>query len=68
MRTDPTAAELVPPEAAPGASFDDAHEDPPRRPMRALKWGAFCFAWLFGLDPFLAASSDDAAGSKPGSR
>jgi hypothetical protein len=59
MQTDQTAAELAQPQALPGV-LDDANEDPPQPPMRALTRVAFCFAWLFGLEPFLAASPDDA--------
>ncbi|WP_233856344.1 hypothetical protein [Paraburkholderia sp. HD33-4] len=66
MRTDHTAAELAQPQPLPGASLDDANEALPQPPVRALTRIAFCFAWLFGLEPFLAASSDDAADSRLG--
>lgn len=63
MQTDQTAAELAQPQALPGA-LDDASEDPPQPPMRPLTRVALCFAWLFGLEPFLAASPDDAVDSR----
>jgi hypothetical protein len=64
MRTDQTAAELAQPQALPGASLDDAGEDLPQPPTQALTRVAFWFAWLFGLEAFLSASPDDAAGSR----
>jgi hypothetical protein len=64
MRTDQTAAELAQPQALPGASLDDTSEALPQPPVRALTRVAFCFAWLFGLEPFLTASPDDAADSR----
>jgi hypothetical protein len=30
-----------------------------RRPPRVLAHVTFCFAWLFGLEPFLTGASDD---------
>ncbi|EEA01768.1 conserved hypothetical protein [Burkholderia sp. H160] len=65
MRTDETAAESAQPQALPEASLNlDAHEVLPRPPVRVLTRIAFCFAWLFGLEPFLTASPDDAADSR----
>ena len=59
MRTDQTAAELAESQALPGASLDDVDEDVPQPPMRVLTRVAFCFAWLFGLEPFLTTFPDD---------
>ncbi|MEX3638001.1 hypothetical protein [Paraburkholderia sp. BR14320] len=67
MRTDHSAAELIPPQPLPAASpasLDDANEDPPQPSVRALTRVAFCFAWLFGLEPFLTASSDEVGDSR----
>ena len=63
MRSDQTIAELTQPQALPAAPLGDANEDVPRPRVRALTRVAFCFAWLFGLDPFLT-SSDDAANAR----
>uniref|UniRef100_UPI0039E413ED hypothetical protein n=1 Tax=Paraburkholderia sp. TaxID=1926495 RepID=UPI0039E413ED len=60
MRSDRTAAEFAQPQPLPGALLDDAGENVRRRPARALTRVAFCFAWLFGLEPFLTVSSDEA--------
>jgi hypothetical protein len=64
MRTDQTAAELAQPQAPPGESLDDANEDVPQPPVRALTGFAFWFAWLFGLEPFLTGSPDHTADSR----
>jgi hypothetical protein len=59
MRSDRTPADFAQPQPLPGAPLDDA-DDARQPPVRALTRVAFCFAWLFGLEPFLTASSDDA--------
>jgi hypothetical protein len=64
MRTDQTIAELVQPQALPGAPLGDTNQDLPQPPVRALTRVAFCFAWLFGLEPFLTAPPDDVANSR----
>jgi hypothetical protein len=64
MRTDQSAAELAKPQPLPAASLDEADEGEAQPPVRALTRVAFCFAWLFGLEPFLTASSDDVANSR----
>jgi len=62
MQTDRTAAEFAEPQGLPGAPLNDvdADDNARRLPVRALARAAFCFAWLFGLEPFLTASTDDA--------
>ncbi|WP_205299368.1 MULTISPECIES: hypothetical protein [unclassified Paraburkholderia] len=64
MRADHTAAETIPSQPLASTPLDGAGEDMPQRPARALTRAAFCFAWLFGLEPFLAVSTDDARGSR----
>ncbi|RZF25318.1 hypothetical protein EVC45_33995 [Paraburkholderia sp. UYCP14C] len=66
MRTDHTAAELAQPQPLPRSSLDDANETLSQPPVRALTRIAFCFAWLFGLEPFLATPSDDPRDSRRG--
>jgi hypothetical protein len=62
MRSDHTAAEFVQPQAQPllASSLDTVDDIAPQKPMRALTRVTFCFAWLFGLEAFLAGSADDA--------
>ncbi|OLL27878.1 hypothetical protein BTH42_30725 [Burkholderia sp. SRS-W-2-2016] len=64
MRSDQTTADLTEPQPAPGASLDEATAPLSQPPMRMLTRVAFCFAWLFGLEPFLAATPDDSTGAK----
>lgn len=59
MQTDRTAAEFAQPQGLSGA-LHDADGDARRPPVRALARAAFCFAWVFGLEPFLTASTDNA--------
>jgi hypothetical protein len=37
----------------------DAGESASRQPASAFARVTFCFAWLFGLEPFLTGSADD---------
>ncbi|MCC8396710.1 hypothetical protein LJ656_29385 [Paraburkholderia sp. MMS20-SJTR3] len=64
MRSDHTTADLTEPQPAPGPSLENAAAPLSRPPMRMLTRVAFCFAWLFGLEPFLSAASEDSSGSK----
>jgi hypothetical protein len=38
--------------------LDDTGANAPRRHVSALARVTFCFAWLFGLEPFLAGPAD----------
>jgi len=64
MRADYTAAETIQPQPLASVPLDSVGEDMPQRPARTLTRAAFCFAWLFGLEPFLAASVDDVPGAR----
>ncbi|HEY2021491.1 hypothetical protein [Paraburkholderia sp.] len=60
MQPDHTAAEFAQPHAVAGAPSDDADDAACRPAVRARARATFCFAWLFGLEPFLSAPPDDA--------
>ncbi|CAB3806881.1 hypothetical protein LMG28614_06488 [Paraburkholderia ultramafica] len=59
MRSDHTAAELTQAQAPPAMPLDNARESVSKRQVRALARVTFCFAWLFGLEPFLTGPPDD---------
>jgi hypothetical protein len=44
--------------------LDAAGDSVSQRPVRAFARVIFCFAWLFGLDPFLTGPTDDEPRSK----
>ena len=64
MRSDHTATELAPPPAPLTMPLDDAGESVSQRPIRVLTRVTFCFAWLFGLEPFLTGPADGESRSK----
>lgn len=66
MRPDHTATELATPQRPLAASLDHVGERAPHREIRALERVTFCFAWLFGLEPFLTGPADDVPRSKLG--
>jgi hypothetical protein len=66
MRSDHTATEVATPQPPPTAPLDGAGESVSHREIRALARVTFCFAWLFGLEPFLTGAADDVARSKFG--
>ncbi|CAD6552115.1 hypothetical protein [Paraburkholderia metrosideri] len=59
MRPDHTAAEFAQPQTMLATPLDAPNEIAPQKPMRALTRVTFCFAWLFGLEPFLTGSADE---------
>jgi hypothetical protein len=65
MQPDHTATEFAQPQPLLSTSVDGSESGVPQRPVRALTRITFCFAWLFGLEPFLTGSADDAPRSKP---
>jgi hypothetical protein len=64
MRSDHTATEMAPPPAPPGRPLDNAGDGVSQKPVRGLARVVFCFAWLFGLDPFLTGAADNKPRSK----
>lgn len=66
MRSDHTAAEFAQPQPQSVLStpLQAADEIATQAPMRMLTRATFCFAWLFGLEPFLTGYADDASRSK----
>ncbi|KAA1011598.1 hypothetical protein FVF58_13955 [Paraburkholderia panacisoli] len=64
MRSDHTATELATPQPPLASPLDDAGESVSHREIRALARVTFCFAWLFGLEPFLTGTADDVPRSK----
>ena len=69
MRSDHTATELAQsqPPLAPltplAMPLDGAGDTGSRKQVGALARVTFCFAWLFGLEPFLTGQPDDQARS-----
>jgi hypothetical protein len=68
MRPNHTTADYAPSgEAFPVASPSMGEDDP--RPQRSpLTRMTFCFAWLFGLEPFLAGGTATQSSSEAESR
>lgn len=64
MRSDHTAAEFAQPQPVLLTPLTAADESVPQKPMRALTRVTFCFAWLFGLEPFLTGTTDDTPNSR----
>ena len=68
MRPDHAATDIVPHQsllASPFEDLDDEGESP--RQTGAFSRITFCFAWLFGLEPFLSGAVTDAtrSGAQP---
>ena len=72
MRNDHTATQLSDPPtllATPlGSDTADAPMPLPDGSPGLLARVAFCFAWLFGLEPFLSGSADGEGRGKPEDR
>jgi hypothetical protein len=64
MRSDHTATELAPPQPPLPTSLDAAGEGASRRQIGTLARVTFCFAWLFGLEPFLTNPTDSESRAK----
>jgi hypothetical protein len=66
MRSDHTAADFAQSQSPQVlATVLEADNDIARdKSMRVLTRVTFCFAWLFGLEPFLTGYADDAARSR----
>jgi hypothetical protein len=64
MRPDHTATELVPAQPSLAALLEGDGNSLPAQQMGALARITFCFAWLFGLEPFLTGT----VGETPRSR
>jgi hypothetical protein len=68
MRPDHTTAHYAPPgEAFPLVSPTTGDDDPQSK-HSPLTRVTFCFAWLFGLEPFLAGGTITQSRSGPGDR
>ncbi|WNC92799.1 hypothetical protein RI103_31805 [Paraburkholderia sp. FT54] len=59
MRPDQTATEFAQTQPLLATRVDGVAESAPQRPVSALARVTFCFAWLFGLEPFLTGSGDE---------
>lgn len=61
MRSDHTAAEFAQPQpqSVLATPLDAVDDTPSQKSVRVLTRVTFCFAWLFGLEPFLTGSADD---------
>ncbi|MFM0202715.1 hypothetical protein PQR53_22915 [Paraburkholderia fungorum] len=59
MRPDHTAHDFAQPQPVLATPMEDADRSPPQRRFNALNRATFCFAWLFGLEPFLTATVDE---------
>jgi hypothetical protein len=66
MRPDHTATEFVQTRPLLATPLEGAGESAPQRQQfSALARATFCFAWLFGLEPFLTGSGDEMPRSRP---
>ncbi|MBW9107570.1 hypothetical protein JNB89_27890 [Paraburkholderia phenoliruptrix] len=59
MRHDQPATDFTQPEPILAAPLSGVVERAPQRPLRLLARVTFCFAWLFGLEPFLTGAVND---------
>jgi hypothetical protein len=64
MRPDHTAHDFTQPQPLLATQMDDADKKPLPRPLNAFTRATFCFAWLFGLEPFLTGAADEASRSR----
>lgn len=64
MRPDHTAHDFAQPQPVLAAPMEDADSSPPQRGGNALTRATFCFAWLFGLEPFLMGAVDEGPRSR----
>ncbi|MEX3763883.1 hypothetical protein [Paraburkholderia phenoliruptrix] len=58
MRHNQTATDFSQPESMLAAPLSGVVERARRRPLCLLARITFCFAWLFGLEPFLVGTAD----------
>lgn len=59
MRHNQTATDFSQPESMLAAPLSGVVERARRRPLSLLARITFCFAWLFGLEPFLIGTADN---------
>jgi hypothetical protein len=64
MQPDQTATEFAQTQPLLAASLDAATDTLPRPRIGVLTRVTFCFAWLFGLEPFLSGSADEPTASR----
>ncbi|MFM0171387.1 hypothetical protein [Paraburkholderia sediminicola] len=64
MRPDHTATEFVQTQPLLATPLEGGGESAPRRQISTLARVTFCFAWLFGLEPFLTGSGDETPRSR----
>jgi hypothetical protein len=64
MRSDHTATDLAQPQPPLAPLLDAAGESASRRQIGTAARVTFCFAWLFGLEPFLTGPADNASRAK----
>jgi hypothetical protein len=65
MRPDHTATEFVQTQPLLATPLEGGGESAPQRQrVSALARITFCFAWLFGLEPFLTGSGDETPRSR----
>ncbi len=59
MRPDHTATEFAQTPSLLATPLESGGETLPQRQINAFARVTFCFAWLFGLEPFLTGSADE---------
>ncbi|REE23413.1 hypothetical protein B0G71_6665 [Paraburkholderia sp. BL27I4N3] len=64
MRRDHTAAEFAQIQPLLPTPLESDRGSVPRRQTSALSRVTFCFAWLFGLEPFLTGSAGETTRSR----
>lgn len=64
MRHNHTATEFVQTPSLLATPLEDVGESAPQRQISALARVTFCFAWLFGLEPFLTGGGGESVDSR----
>jgi hypothetical protein len=64
MRPDHTAHDFAQPQPLLATQIDGADTSQLQRPLNAFARVTFCFAWLFGLEPFLMGSTEEVTRSR----
>lgn len=65
MRPDHTATEFAQTPSLLATPLEGVGENVPQRQINAFARVTFCFAWLFGLEPFLTGAVDQTRRARP---
>jgi hypothetical protein len=64
MQPDHTAQDFAQSQSLLATQIDGADTNQLQRPLNAFARVTFCFAWLFGLEPFLTGPADELTRSR----